>query len=186
MRPTSCRDIEPRLVDFADGELPDGENTAVAEHLASCPSCRTTLDTLKTSIDLAGLIWQEAESQLAKVQAPTTTRSPRRRARRASLVAACALLMLSGAALWHVLSESDQPVMHADAGPTLEEIRRTIDREAISAQLLAAADMLAELPGGDTMAEERYRYVADEYADTEANSHVRARLQLLMQRRTVQ
>jgi len=76
--------------------------------------------------------------------------------------------------------------MHVDAGPTLEEIRRTIDREAISVQLLAAADMLAEQPGGDTMAEERYRYVADEYADTEAAASARLRLHSLSQRRTVQ
>jgi predicted anti-sigma-YlaC factor YlaD len=36
----SCREIEDRLDDYADGELPEGEFQEMELHLASCAACR--------------------------------------------------------------------------------------------------------------------------------------------------
>ena len=186
MKEACCRDIEPLLVDLADNELPAEHAATVADHLASCASCRDTLDALEKSIELGGAIWREDEAELAHVEVSGTVGPRRRRRLRTGLVVASLLLMFSVMTLWQLFSGPDRPVAQGDIEPTLEEIRMVIKLESVSARLLAAADMLAEFPGGEAMAEERYRYIADEYADTEASSHVRARLQSLIQRRTVQ
>ena len=48
------------------------------------------------------------------------------------------------------------------------DVRRAVEREAISARLLAAARILARRPGGQGDAAKTYQHIARTYADTSA------------------
>ncbi len=44
---SECRRLHPRLVELADGTLPDAERSAVEAHVAACPDCRRELECLR-------------------------------------------------------------------------------------------------------------------------------------------
>ena len=52
-----CEKTRDRLVDYMDGELPENESRAVAEHLSACTQCREIMRGLERSLHLTRAIW---------------------------------------------------------------------------------------------------------------------------------
>jgi len=189
-RPT-CEKVADRLVDYADGELPDAESAEVAAHAAGCEHCRRQLAALKRSLALAQVIWNDNEADLAPVapQQPlritrphVVWRSRRRVAALATVAAAAALLAIL--VLYHRPVPQNPPAtVQPFESPTVRELELRIARAGIAMQLLAAADILAEQPGGEEFACERYRYVLTVYPDTEAGLESESRLASLCKER---
>jgi anti-sigma factor RsiW len=175
----TCEQIDDQLVGYADGELPEIESAAVAEHLAICAECRKTVAALKKSIAAAGIIWQDAQSDLAHVH---ITQRRRYRLLRPALVAASILLLLTGSLVWHLLPSGHNSSLSQTM--TLAELERTVTRAGVATHLLAAADYLGEQPGGAELAVERYRYILTVYPETKAATEARLRLEHYSQRRT--
>jgi len=218
-----CDDWAERLVDYADGELPPDESAMVSEHVASCAGCHETLVALRQSLRLAEIVWQDAEAELADVEAVWHRRvnsketsggldpaMPARQQRtgvrrfliaRPVLAAASILLVvLAGSAVWHfvlragrraapdettpiIVRSEDQEQRHGATrpatdghAPTTTELEAAITRVGAAAELLAAADFLAEYPEGRDIAKERYRYIAATYPETDAAVEARSRL----------
>ena len=72
----------------------------------------------------------------------------------------------------------------ARVSATARELALDIERAGIAMQLLATADILAEQPGGEEFACERYRYVLATYPDTEAALQSESRLGSLCEERS--
>ena len=87
MKP-DCQDIEPLLVDYADGELSSHEVTHVEDHLADCIGCQSTLAALHRSMEAAQTIWQDGSenSQGSISDKPIKHRLPRMFALAAALL----------------------------------------------------------------------------------------------------
>jgi len=180
----SCDKIRERLVDYVDGELSERDAAEVQEHLGRCDRCRAAVDALRRSLDLARVIWTDAQEQLKTVKVHILPRSAWFLRPRAALAAACILLVITGSILWKHLSPSPTPTSRGPAETTLAEIKRTISRSAISIQLLASANILAEYPDGRAIAQEHYRYIVAAYPETDAAAKASAQLKSLSTRRT--
>jgi anti-sigma factor RsiW len=184
----SCDEIVGKLVDYADGELPDAELAEVAEHVAHCEPCRERLDALRRSLELAQAVWNASEAALASLRPGIASDRERGRAiwtgwRRVALVAAAAALFIAVGLLRYVAREPSPPPASSLRKAVPEELRLQVARVAIAAQLLMAADLLAEQPGGEDLACERYRYVLSAYPETEAAARAGARLAWLCDER---
>lgn len=184
----SCDDVCDRLVDYADSELPDAESAEVAAHVAGCEHCRRQLAALRQSLALAQTIWNDNEADLAAVAPQPALRitrphaASRSRRRVAAVAAAAALLAIVG--LYHRTAHQNPPAIVQPSGsPIVRELELQITRAGIAMQLLTAADILAEQPGGEEFACERYRYVAATYPDTEAAAQSESRLMSLCNER---
>ncbi|MBU0617069.1 MAG: zf-HC2 domain-containing protein [Planctomycetes bacterium] len=177
----TCDEIADRLVDYADGELPDAESAEVAAHTARCERCRRQLAALGQSLVLAQVIWNDNEADLAAVAPQPGLRITRphaawRSRRRVAAIAAAAVL-LATVGLYHRTVRQDVPAaVQRSESPTVRELELQIARAGIAMQLVAAADILAEQPGGGEFACERYRYVVATYPDTEAALQCKSRL----------
>ena len=80
MTPRSCEEIRERMIDYADGDVPEHDSQAVAEHLDVCPTCRTLARDLQRSLRMTRAIWL---NNLEGSQAgPATVTVRRRRIRR--------------------------------------------------------------------------------------------------------
>jgi anti-sigma factor RsiW len=183
-----CEGIGDRLVDYADGELPDAESAEVAAHVADCEHCRRQLAALRQSLALAQVIWNDNEAELAAVAPQPALRITRphaawrSRRRVAAVAAAAALLAIVG--LYHRPVPQNPPAtVQRSESPTVRELELQIARAGIAMQLLTAADILAEQPGGEEFACERYRYVLATYPDTEAGLESESRLASLCRER---
>ncbi len=188
MTQRSCAEVCDQLVDYADGELPNAESAEVAAHVAGCEHCRHQLAALKHSLALAQVIWNDNEADLATVapQPPLRITRPhaawRSRRRVAAIAAAVALLATAG--LYHRTVHQNPPAtVQPSESPTLRELELQIARAGVAMQLLTAADILAEQPGGEEFACERYRYVVASYPDTEAALQSKSRLASLCEKR---
>ncbi len=171
MNDAECETISESLVDYADGELPATESASVAQHLTTCAQCRTKLDALRRSLEAAHTIWADAESELIAAGRPRRTDIAPRRSwvRRAGLAAAALLLMIGGERVWRQqVAPTADPIPPPSGGLSLAEIEREIRLAALPVQMLAAADFLAEQPGGQEIACERYEYIAAAYPDSDA------------------
>ena len=181
-----CETIREKLVEFADGELPARGMAAVADHVAECAECRQRLAALRRSLALAQTVWHDADSQLASIEAPGPIRMLPRNWRGVALVAASVALFAAGG-LYFEMQRGDlpsaPPAKVADAGDDLAPIKLRIAREGVASQLLAAANLLAEQPGGEDIACERYHYVAAAYPETRAATECEARLSALCEGR---
>ncbi len=183
-----CDEVADRLIDYADGELPNTESAEVAAHLGHCEHCRRQLTALQRSLELARVIWDDNEAELTDSHLQSTFRITRPRAawrprrRTAAIAAAVALLVTIG--LHHRTVQQDVPVtvQHSES-LTVRELELQITRVGVAMQLLVAADILAEQPGGEEFACERYRYVAAAYPDTEAALQSKSRLASLCEER---
>ena len=170
-----CDQYEDKLVDYADGELPAHESAAVAEHLAACPHCREMVAALRRSIELAEVIWQAGEADLADVSVPTRQRPLWPRLRRPALAAASILVLVGVSLIWRA-AQPTAPAPGQDAA-TIAEFERAIARAGAAMELFSAADYLAEQPGGQEIAQERFRYILTNYPETEAAAKCRSRLE---------
>jgi anti-sigma factor RsiW len=177
-----CDQYKARLVDYADGELPPEESAAVGEHLAACPHCRDLLAALRRSIQLAGAIWQAGEADLAGVSVPVRSRPLWPRLRRPLLAAACIFLLVGVSLIWRA-SQRASPAPGQNA-PAIAEFERTVARAGAAMELLSAADYLAEQPGGQEIAQERFRYILTQYPETEAAAKCRSRIESIRERKT--
>ena len=178
-----CHEIEPLLVDYADGDLPAEDSARVTEHVAGCDECRCTLAALRRSLELAGAVWQADEASLAGVRIPIAQRRRGTRRWMPALAAAAILLAVGVASLWWRRTPAEQPTA-GPAGQTIAEQEETLNKVGAAAQLLAAADCLAEQPGGLEIAVERYRYIIATYPQTDAASAAAARVRAHQERRT--
>jgi anti-sigma factor RsiW len=191
MMQRSCAEVRDRLVDYADGELPDAESAEVAAHVADCEHCRRQLAALRQSLALAQVIWNDNEADLVTVapqQALRIThphaawRSRRRVAAVAAVAAAVALLAIVG--LYdRTVPQNPPATVQPSESLAVRELELEIARAGIAMQLLTAADILAEQPGGEEFACERYRYVLATYPDTEAAVQSESRLMSLCKER---
>ena len=175
MTTVSCRDIQDRLVDYADGALSPAEANEVAMHLADCDRCHATVDALQRSLDLAGLIWRDAERDLDPISAPAAARPRRPRWGRLVAAAAGIALLLAGALVWRLTSQGVRPPkMRPET--TLVQVQRDVNAAEIAGQLLAAADLIAEQPGGRPIARDRYLFITTQFGDVSAAFQARLRL----------
>lgn len=143
-----CEQLYEKLVLYADGESEPKETAEITEHLERCKDCREMLRALRRSLQTAELIWGSGESETGAGQAPTSNMRNRRLMMRAALLAACLLIALGGAVIWWGQGEAVEPTETIKSGVTAAEVEIAAERTAVAAQMLAAADLLDEQPGG--------------------------------------
>jgi hypothetical protein len=171
MNSKTCEEIRELLIDLADGqEVPEA-----AEHLARCEECRKILSALKRSLSLAGEVWKEREAGFERVSIPSR---PRLGYKRGWIAAAGILLLIT-------ISQFIKPLAVRPEEPqrSLSEITSLVNNSGISAQLLAAAEMLAQNPEGLSQARKQYEYILTYYPDTPSANQARSQLYSLSERK---
>jgi anti-sigma factor RsiW len=191
MTPLSCDEFTTRLVDYADGQLPSNESHKVTEHLAGCETCRRQLEALRRSLEVARVVWEDNEVELASVGSEGIVSAERLstrrvRHRRMTLIAAGVVLLIGGALLRQLTRQPASVVTQSPELLTPDEIRREVMRAGIAMQLVVAADLLAEQPGGEEYACERYRHIVTAYANSPAALVSQNRLKSLCDERVEQ
>ena len=134
------------------------------DHLAECPACCETVESLRRSLHLAEAIWQD------NLQHAETATGPARRrmAHRLYYAIAAGIVLATGTLL-----------MNAVHGPpksnaTYADIERQVARASAAARLLAATQMLAGCEGTEPLVERQRRYILDNYGDTPAAAALNA------------
>ena len=174
-----CKEIPVEaLVDYADDELPDDERAQLCEHLEKCDACRARLEALERSLQLAKLIWQDAEARNPNAHVPSRPKSKVFASPWRLAIAASVLFAVVEFLERHFFHEQgrpsvSKPVQHA----TLEEIENHVMRAGLAAQLFATAEVLDKLEGGQAAAEKQYAYITERYSDTEQAGQARRRLE---------
>jgi predicted anti-sigma-YlaC factor YlaD len=168
---SSCKEIEQMLVDYADGRLSAGESSEVAAHLAKCEDCRRTLEALKRSLQLAGVIWEDGLAETEAIRVPIPEKVRKFRWAGYAAIAAGILLIFTVSVIRHVL------VGPPESEPTLAEIERRISDSASATRLLAAADMLAKYTDTKAIAKRQYHYVVTKYPETTAAAEAKLRIE---------
>ena len=167
----SCKDFEQMLVDYTDGRLSPSDSSEVAEHLARCERCRTLLDGLRKSLDLAGVIWADSLTEIDEIRIPGSYRVKKLRWPRYAGIAASILVVIAVSAVWY---SSEKP---KEAEPTVAEIEREIIESASAARLLAATELLSRHPEAGTVVKRQYQHIAETYPETAAATQARLRIQ---------
>ncbi len=160
MTKKSCQEIRDMLVDYADGELSASDSRAVAEHLAECLACREIVRGLERSLHMAKAIWQD------NLEAAKTTSARRVAVRLLPWAAVAAAILIVAGTL--VLNSIHRPTELEYA-----QIERQVASVAAAARLLAATQILAQCEGTESIVQEQYRYILDNYADTPAAATLR-------------
>jgi anti-sigma factor RsiW len=171
-----CEEFADRIVDYADGELPQAEAQAVARHLAACEPCRRTAEALNRSLGLAKVLWS------ANLDAGESTANPMLwlASRRTWLYAVAASVLVTASTLLLTV-----PGRHFQEPPIrFEELEQQIVRAGAAAELLAATQILTRCEGTEILVERQYRFILREYAGTPAAESIRARLSLESRRYT--
>lgn len=170
MMASSCKEFERMLVDYADGRLSAGESSKVAAHLVKCEDCRRTLEALKRSLKLAGIIWEDGLSETEAIRITVAKKVRKFRWTRYAAVAASILLVVTCSIVWRAL------VRPTEKEPVFAEIERRISESGSAARLLAAADMLAQYPDTEAIAKRQYHYVVKKYPQTPAAAEAKLRI----------
>jgi anti-sigma factor RsiW len=176
LKPDPCEAFADRLVEYADGELPEAEARSVGDHLKTCPRCQELVDAMNKSLGLTRAIWQDAESRPADAFRPVERLKARRRSLRWVGLAAAGLLLAIGIQLtWKQMHRPrpETPVVKLELTP--EQAETLAARAGVSAQMLGAAEYLAE-NGVAELARERLMYLVDAYPETDAAAVARSRL----------
>ena len=168
---SSCKEIEQMLVDYADGQLSPGESNGVAAHLAKCEDCRRTLEALKRSLELAGVIWEDGLAETEAIRIPIPKKVRKVRWAKYAAVAASILLVVTISGVWRAL------VRPTEQEPTFAEIERRISDSASATRLLAAADLLAKHTDTKAIAKRQYHYVVKTYPKTPAAAEAKLRIE---------
>lgn len=168
---SSCKEIEQILVDYADGRLSPSESSEVAAHLAKCEDCRRTLEALKRSLELAGVIWEDGLAETGAIRIPIPQKVRKFHWPRYAAVAAGILLVVTISGVWRAL------VRPTEQEPTFAEIERRISESGSAAQLLAAVDLLAKYPDAETIVKKQYSYIVETYPETPAGAEAKLRIQ---------
>lgn len=186
--------IADKLVDYANGVLPAAAAAEIARHLEQCETCRRQLDALQRSLDLACVIWEDSAAQLTNTASIRNANRPAQptvwRSRMSTYGAVAAALAIAIGVLEYATSRHVHPsTQTGGAAPsivTVEDIKFEIACEAVASQLLMAADLLAEQPGGIEYACENYRYIAAAYSNSLAAQQSLDRLQEICNERIEQ
>ncbi len=168
---SSCKEIEQMLVDYADSRLSPSESSEVAAHLAKCEDCRRTLEALKKSLELAGIIWEDGLAETEAIRIPIPKKVRKFHWPGYAAVAASILLVVTISGVWWAL------VGPAGQEPTFAEIERRISDSASATRLLAAADLLAKYPDTEAIAKRQYHYVVKKYPETPAAAKAKLRIE---------
>ncbi len=176
MSSQTCEALRDELVDYADGEIEAEKAAAVEAHLRDCPSCRRLVLALRVSLDAAVSIWTDGGCEPASL--------PAARARRSSLLAfrhlawsggvAAAVLLALGYFGWSSSRPTGTPA--EPGGMAAGRLEQEIQNSALAQQMLVVGQMLAQTPGGETYARDRFRYITEQYPATDAAREARARL----------
>jgi predicted anti-sigma-YlaC factor YlaD len=167
----SCEEIREMLVDYADGQLSPSEANRVAEHLRKCEHCQRMLETLQSSLELAGVIWADGLAETKEIRAPILGKPRKIRWLRYAAVAASILLVVTTSIVWRGLVKPTQKEV------SFAEIERKITESASAARLLAAAELLAEYPDAKSIVKEQYRYIVETYPETAAAAKAKLKIQ---------
>ena len=155
-----CEKTRDRLVDYMDGELPENESRAVAEHLSACTQCREIMRGLERSLHLTRAIWLDNLEGSEAKPAGVPVRRPAVRWLRHAAIAASILIAIGGAL---ILSS---PWRSQERAPTYAEIEQQVSRAAAAARLLTATRILATCEGTESIVQQQYHYILSNYADT--------------------
>jgi anti-sigma factor RsiW len=173
-----CDQIREHLVAYSDGELAGDALGRLEAHLAECPGCRSELDRLERSLDVARSVWQEAAEGAA---APAVRAA---RWRWAAALASAAAVMLVGLGTWAVFPSGRQAqtarhppgeAREAPGRPGREkkgirvdfprlddrDLAAAIAREGRAARLAASIAMLATEPSLEAYRVRAERYLAE-------------------------
>ena len=167
----SCEDIREMLVDYTDGQLSPSESNKVAEHLAECEGCRRTLQALRKSLELAGVIWEDGLAETKEIRAPIHGKVRKLRWPRYAAVAAGILLVVTTSIVWRTLMRPAKKEL------SFAEIERKITESGSAARLLAAAELLTEYPDAEAIVKQQYRYIVETYPDTAAAVEAKLKIQ---------
>lgn len=165
----SCKEIEEMLVDYADGQLLPDDSKDVTEHLAQCQACRKVLDALQKSLELVGVIWSDGFTEIENTRI-STHKVRRVRLLRYAAIAASILLMVTTSIVWRTLVKPEPTEI------TFAEIERQITESASAARLLAATELLAEVPDAQSIVDQQYRYIVEIYPETTAATKVKSKI----------
>lgn len=161
-----CDNYTDPLVDYADGDLSQDEAQRVAQHLATCESCRRTVQALERSLGLMEGIWSE---NLGESDAAVAEVRPRRLQRVRLYALAASILIVASVVAVAVFHSRQQ-----QASAPFEEVQQEIARVGAAAELLAATQIIARCEGTEAIVERQYRYILEEYAGTPAANSIRA------------
>lgn len=155
-----CREFVDKIVDYIDGELPEGEAHAVAKHLAACEPCRRTAEALDRSLGLARVLWSDNLANEGSL--PQSTSVPRLHRIRVYAVAASVLVAVS--LLVFVIANHPSGL----SSTRFEDVERQVADAGAAAQLLAATQILAQCEGTESIVQEQCRYILSNYPGTPA------------------
>lgn len=167
----SCKEIEEMLVDYADRQLLPDDSNQVTEHLAQCETCRKVLDALQKSLELAGVIWTEGLTETENIRIPASKKVWRLHWLRYAAIAASILLVITTTIVWRALMKPEPTEI------TFAEIERRITESASAARLLAATELLADVPEARTIVDQQYRYIAETYPETTAATKAKSKIE---------
>lgn len=170
MRPQTCESIEPMLVDYADDVLEPPAKQHVAEHVEHCPACAETLDALQRSLELAQVVW---EGNLSSGRQTAWAKAHPTKLWHYVAMAAVVVLGIGLALHWHRRPEPQPP----EPELTITQIEQQIFNEGNAAKVLAAGELLAKKPESADLAQRPYRYVIENYPETNAAAIARTRIQ---------
>jgi len=165
----SCKNIEEMLVDYLDGQLSPRDSSMVAEHLAQCEHCRNMLDGLQKSLELAGVIWADAHTEIEKIRI-TAVRNRKILWLRYATIAASILLVATASVVWRTL------VRPKESELAFAEIERKITESGSAARLLAAAELLSDNPNAEAIVKQQYRHIVETYPETTAATKAKLRI----------
>ena len=166
-----CKDIETMLVDYADGCLPRSDSSEVAKHLAGCEGCRKSLDGLRKSLELAGVIWADGLADAGQIRVVAPRIGGKIHWLRYGTVAAGVVLAVSVWVVWFALTGP------RETEPTVAEIEREIIESGNAARLLAATELLSKHPEADTIVQQQYRSIVETYPKTAAAVKAKSKVQ---------
>ena len=167
MKKNPCGSTEDKLVDYADGELPEKEMAVIESHLAVCSKCRQLVVDLNRSLGACQVIWHNKLAEgLSHV--PEETPAKRRRfAWYAGLAASVLILIAVG------FTGYAQKWSRAAA---IDRVQRQVEDAGRAARLLAVADLLRERCGYDDLVERKYQYIVKTFPSTDFAEAARSRL----------
>jgi len=166
-----CKYFEGMLVDYADGQLSAADSTRIVEHVADCEPCRTLLNGLQKSLDLAGVVWADCLTDGESIRVPGTRKVKRLRWLRYAAVASVILIVATVSVVWRGPVEPQRPEL------TFAQIERSITESATAARLLAATELLADCPDTQMILRREYRYIVETYPETNAACEAKLRMQ---------
>ena len=167
----SCENISEMLVDYTDGRLSPSESSEVTAHLAKCERCRRILKALQRSLELTEVIWEDGLAETEAIRIPIPKKVRKFRWPGYTVIAASVLLVVTISGIWRAV------VRPTGQEPTFAEIERRISDSASAARLLAAADIVAEHPGSETIAKRQYHYVVKKYPEAPAAAEAKSRIE---------